>query len=163
MKRFYSILLVVVLFLAVLPVQAFAADMPQQGDDVIYYSDGSSLVISQAKEADQGAFLQSNSALASGTKSGQRTYTFRDSDGNVCWVATLTANYTYNGTSASCTSASCSVTISDHHFYVVSKNTTRSGNTATTHLTLGRRLLGVTVSKTNYTITLSCTKDGVLY
>ena len=58
--------------------------------------------------------------------------------------------------------ASCSVSISDSSWYVVSRTASRSGNTATANLTMGRRALGVTVSTSNYTITLSCDKSGNL-
>jgi hypothetical protein len=45
---------------------------------------------------------------------------------------------------------------------VVSRTASRSGNTATANLTMGHRARGVTVSTSNYTISLSCDKSGNL-
>ncbi len=45
---------------------------------------------------------------------------------------------------------------------MVSKSNRVSGNTGYTYLTMGQKALGVTISKRDYTITLTCDKNGNL-
>lgn len=149
MKRtIISLLLVFMLLLAAFPVRVFAAE----NDSIITFDDGSYILVE----------LIESSTRATNSKTGQRVYNYYDSGSTLLWKAVLTANFTYTGSSSTCTSASCSVTVYDSDWYQVSKSTSRSGNTATTQLTMGHKVLGVTVSKPSYTITLSCDANGNL-
>ena len=66
----------------------------------ILYEDGSSLeIITSWKLTDQ----------ARGTKTGTKVYNKRDASGALEWKATLTASFTYKGTSATCTSVPLSL------------------------------------------------------
>ena len=78
------------------------------------------------------------------------------------WKAVLTGTFTYNGTSAACTASSCNVTIYDSNCHEISKSATKSSNTASASVTMGRKFLGITVAKNDYSISLSCDKNGVL-
>lgn len=115
---------------------------------------------------DDGSYLEivitEGNTRASNSKSGQKTLSYKNSNGEVEWKAVLSASFTYTGSSATCTSASCTVTTYLNDWYVVSKSTTRNANTATTQLTMGERVLGVTISKPSYTLTLSCDANGNL-
>lgn len=153
MKRTISLFLSLLITLSILaPFNAHAAESSDTEKEIIVFEDGSYLEI----------VTTSVSTRASGTKTGYRSYSYVDKTNVLLWKATLTATFTYTGTSSTCTSGSCSVSISDSSWYVVSNTTTRSGNTATTNLTMGLKALGVTVAKPSYTITLSCDKDGNL-
>lgn len=55
---------------------------------------------------------------------------------------------------------SCDVTILSSTWYVVSKSATKGGNTAKATVTMGRKLVGVTIDKETYNITLTCDKNG---
>lgn len=151
MRKIFSLLIVIVIVLGFLPANTYATDKTESRN-IIAFEDGSYIEI----------IVADISARATNTKNGYKTYTYYDSADNVEWQAKLSASFTYNGTTSSCNSASCTVTVYDSKWYEVSNTTTRSGSTATTQLTMGRKLLGITVSKPAYTITLTCDKDGNL-
>lgn len=145
--RVLSLAIIIVLLIGLIPVSASASTL---GDNFVYFDDGSYLKISTGDV----------SPRATNTRIAYRLYQYFDSSDNLEWEARLDASYTYDGTTSNCTSASCTVTIYDSKWYEISNTTTRSGSTATTQLTMGRKFLGVTVSKPEYTITLTCDKDG---
>ena len=149
-KRIVSALLVLAIVIALIP-SAFAADLAKESD-VIYFEDGSYLTFT----------LREISARASGTKTGTKACTYTASDGTVSWEAVLTGTFTYTGTTATCTASSCSITIYENAWYTVSKSATRSGNTANAAITMGRKVLGITVTKKDYAWSLSCDKNGNL-
>ena len=164
MKRLISVCLVLLFVCALFSLQTYAyeeqgvfSDVVQNDDEAIsqriLYTDGSSLEIYTATV---------ENSRDRGTKTGSRTYTKKDSSGEIEWKATLTATFFYTGSNAACTGASCAVTIYDSDWYVVSNSTSHSGNTATTQLTMGYKVLGITVYTHTYTITLSCDANGNL-
>lgn len=148
-KRILSMALILFVLIALFPARAFAT---QPQSDVIVFENGDYLEIA----------IEYISVRATNTRIGNKYFTYYDSNDNVEWEAKLNASFTYDGTTSSCTSASCTVTIYDSVWYEISNTTTRSGSTATTALTMGRKFLGITISKPEYTITLSCDKDGNL-
>lgn len=103
-----------------------------------------------------------NRSRASGTVSGSKTRNFFGSDGDLEWKVVLSGSFTYTGTSATCTSSTCNVTIYDSNWYTVSKFSNKSGNTATASATIGEKLLGVTVRQVPVSLSISCDKDGNL-
>lgn len=153
-RQILSALLVCALLFSVIPTQAYAYGEAQESSNTIYYEDGSFLTITSGEDY--------SPVRASGSKTGYKRYTYRDADGVELWNAVLTASFTYTGTSSTCTSASCVVTIYDSNWYEKSNTTTRSGNTATTELTIGKKFLGVPFTTFSYTITLSCDANGNL-
>lgn len=151
MRKTFSVLLVIILVLGLLPTGTYAAQEPVS-KNIIEFDDGSYIEI----------HVEETGARATNTKSGSKTYSYYDSNDNLEWKAKLSASFTYNGTTSSCTSASCTVTVYESNWYEYSNTTTRNGSTATTALVMGRKFLGITVSKPEYTITLTCDKDGNL-
>lgn len=137
------------LLIGLAPVKALGAT---QNDNIIYYDDGSYLKIS----------TEDVTTRATNTRVASRLYQYFDSSDNLEWEAELDCTFTYNGTTSSCTSASCTVTVYDSKWYEYSNSTTRSGNTASTELVMGQKFLGITIAKREYTITLTCDKDGNL-
>ena len=97
---------------------------------------------------------------AAETKSGAKNYSYYYADDTLAWQAVLSATFTYNGTSSSCTSASCSVSVYDNDWYVVSKSAVKDGDTAVAKFMMEYKSLGVTMSKDTYRLTLSCDKNG---
>lgn len=151
MKRLLSFFLASVMLLA-FPITASAIEFKVVSEETIWFENGSSMIIT----------IQESNTRSSGTKSGSARYTFRDDNGKTCWIATLSGTFTYNGTSATCTSSSVNVSISDNAWYLISKSAAKSGNTATATVTMGLKVLGITVSKPTYNLTLTCDKDGNL-
>ena len=151
MKKLFSVALVMILLIGLLPCKTLAAS-ELKNVEVIRYDDGGYLEIS----------VEMNSARVANTVSGSKKYTYYDGNGDVRWEAKLSATFAYSGGWYTCTTANCNVTIYDNQWYVISNTTTRSSNNAVTNLTMGRRLLGVTVEKPQYRITLSCDINGNL-
>lgn len=151
MRKIFSLLIVIVIVLGFLPANTYATDKTESRN-IIAFEDGSYIEI----------IVADIFAIATNAKNGYKTYTHYDSADNVEWQAKLSASFTYNGTTYSCNSTSCTVTVYDSKWYEISNTTTRGGSMATTQLTMGRKLSGITVSKPAYTITLTCDKDGNL-
>lgn len=151
MKRVVCLFAVLAVILPVLSITCFAQ---ARGEETVvaYFEDGSYITES----------VEANGARASGTKTGTKTKSYYGSDGDLKWKAVLTGKFTYNGTSATCTSASMDVTISDSTWYVISKSASKSGNTAYGTATIGEKVLGVTVREVPVDLSLSCDKDGNL-
>lgn len=151
MRRIVSLFLSFVLILGILPIVADATE-ERERQNTITFDDGSYIEI----------YVNDISVRGTNTKNGSKTYYYYDASDNLEWQARLSASFTYDGTISNCTSASCTVTVYESKWYEISNYTNHSGNTATTFLTMGKKLLGVTVSKPEYTITLTCDKDGNL-
>ena len=148
LKRIFSFLFA---FVLLLPVQALAIN-EDEAASIIYFEDGSYITIT----------INEFESRASGSKTGQKTYVYTSNNGTVCWESTLTGTFTYTGTSSVCTSSSCDVTIYESAFYVVSKTASTSGNSAIATLTMGRKMLGITVAKNTYNMSLTCDINGNL-
>lgn len=148
-KRLFTLFLIALLTISCVSVSAYAKE-----DDVntTYFANGDYMVVT----------ITESMTRASGTKSGTATYTYYNSNKVIQWQAFLHGTFSYNGTSATCTSASCDVSISNNNCYVVSKEVSKSANTASVNLVMGYRFLGITIRKDPYLITLSCDKDGKL-
>lgn len=150
-KRYFFVFLALTLLLGSLPFNAIATSK-EETTEVILFDDGSYIEVS----------IVSSPARSIYSRNGYKKYVYHDSNDNVSWEAKLSGTFIYTGDSATCTTASCTVTIYNDQWYEVSKTTTRSGNAATTQLTMGLKFLGVTVDEREYTITLTCDKDGNL-
>lgn len=151
-KRFVVILLLLVFAFSLFPIRAFAIEQLTVSSEVIWLESGDSLTIT----------ISESTSRATGTKTGYAEYLYTGSDGVAKWKAVLSGNFTYTGATSTCTASSCNVTIYDNSWYTVSKTVGKSGNTATATVTMGLKVLGVTVSKPTYNLTLTCDKDGNL-
>lgn len=149
MKRVLSIFLTLTIAICVFPMYANATG---KEDNIVCFDDGSYLTVE----------IITNGLRASGTVTGNKINTYYDSEGNAKWQAVLTGSFSYTGSSATCTSASVDVTIYDSNWYVVSKSASKSGNTASASVTMGRKVAGVTLSKVHADLTLSCDANGNL-
>lgn len=152
MRRKFSFILTLVLFLCLITANAAATEASDEQTDIVYFDDGSSLTIS----------IFQSGTRASGTQTGTKHYTYKDQSGEALWLAVIRGTFTYTGTTAVCTNSSCDVTVYDSAWYEVSKTVGRSGATATCELTMGKKLLGITVSKKNVSMTLTCDANGNL-
>lgn len=121
-------------------------------ENIIYLDDGSYITI----EIDQ------QEARAAGTKTGSKTYTYTAKNGDVEWTAVQRGTFSYTGSSSTCISSSCDVSINNTAWYIYSKTSEKDGNSAITELTMGRKLLGVTVDKYSISLKLSCDANGNL-
>ena len=104
--------------------------------------------------------LNTNSDTARATVSKSKVATRYSDDDEMQWQIRLSGSFTYNGTTASCTSSSCTVTIYNNAWYMDSKTAWASSNTAYATVEMGRKLLGVTVKRETVDLTLTCDKNG---
>ena len=150
MKRMLSVILLAVLLIGIVPVEGRAAE---NGETVLYFEDGSYLVIGDAV---------SKSARASGSVSGSKPYTYYDSNGSAQWKAVLNGSFTYNGSSATCTSSSTDISIYDSTWSIWTNLAGKSGNTATATITMIKKVLGITTQSVPANMTLKCDANGNL-
>lgn len=152
MKKCFRFIVMVLLVLAVLPLSSFAMAEVGSAEEIIYLDNGSYITIE----------LVQMESRASGTKTASKTYTYRNSSGAEQWKAVLRGTFSYTGSSAICTAASCDVTITDTSWYVVSKTATKSGSSATSELTMGEKFLGITIGRESISMKLTCDVNGNL-
>lgn len=148
MKKLISLFLALMI-VSLVTVSGFASTNETER---IYYEDGSFLSIT----------IQEMDSRATGSKSGGKTYTYSNNSGEVLWKAVLVGTFTYNGSTAICTNSSCEVTVYDSEWYEVFKTVGKSGASATCELTMGKKILGITVSKKNVSMSLTCDANGNL-
>ncbi len=97
-----------------------------------------------------------------GTITGQVAYRYRDSGGIVQWTAILTGSFTFNGSSATCTAASCITSVQQGNWHETYNHAYPSGNTAQADITMVRKVLFVTVQTETAHLVLSCDANGNL-
>lgn len=149
MKRFVAFLVAFVLTISALPF-AIGAEKYDGESLVVQFEDGSYIT----EEITLTQFRVGNAI------SGSRVRNFYNSSGNLCWKITLYGAFSYDGSSATCTSSSCDVTLYSSDWYVISKSAGKSGNSATASVTMGELAAGATVSRVPVSLTLKCDGKG---
>lgn len=97
-----------------------------------------------------------------GSLTGQTTYRFRDSNGVILWTATLTGTFAYNGSTATCTAASCETSVQQGNWHETYNHAYPSGNTAQADITMVRKVLFITVQTETAHLVLTCDANGNL-
>ncbi len=82
------------------------------------------------------------------------------SDGVLIWIATVTADFTYNGKSSVCDSVKTGYAIYDSDWSVLSRDCSKSANNATAYFKFRQNKLGVPLKVIEKTVTMFCDKDG---
>lgn len=97
------------------------------------------------------------------TKTGSKTSTYKDADGDALWQFVVTGTFSVNtGVSATCTKASHTETIYNDSWSVASASATKSGNKAIGNATFEKEILFVTTDTVERTLTLVCSVNGAL-
>ncbi len=150
MKRFSIFILAILITMGTFPFDVAAAKKDSDTSEIIMLADGDYIVVTLIP------------AVSRATQVKGKEYVYYNNSADVAeWVMTLTGTFTYDGRTSSCTSSRCTVTIyDDSGWELVSKSATKSGNTAYAEATFAKKLLGVTISRPTYEITLTCDKDG---
>lgn len=149
MRKYIACFLLLVLLA---PILLFKVNASEITKDIIRFDDGSYAIIETV----------TNGMRASGTVSGSKNYTYYDNNGVSQWKVVLTGKFTYTGSSATCTSSSVDVTISNSMWYTISKSAEKSGNEAETSVRMGEKLNGLTVRVVPVNLTLTCDANGNL-
>lgn len=151
-KRLSSALAFCIL-LNVFCTQAFAANIPDSEEQIIYYEDGSYAVITII----YGPLPAISTTAAAKKTSGTKEYTHYSSTDQPLWTFRVHGSFEYDGRSAEATSASYSQEIYDSLWSFVSADAYCSGASAVARGTFKQ---GVFPGST--TVTLTCSKDGKL-
>lgn len=149
MKRIGAILIILIFIFSVNPVCVWASE---KSTDTIWFEDGSYMTV-------EIYYIQNRSSTQT---SGTAQYTYYGDDGSMDWKAVLRGTFLYTGTNATCTYSACDVTIYDSAWYTISKSPAMKGNKATCDLMMGRKVLGITVSKVPVSMVLTCDANGNL-
>lgn len=120
---------------------------------VEYFDDGSYAVITITEDI--------NNSRAS-VKSGTKTYTYSNSDGETQWTYKITGTFSYTGSSSTCTAVSDSYTISNDNWHMSSHSCSKSGNKASGTVTMKYKVLGITTKTVSKDVSLTCSATGVL-
>lgn len=90
----------------------------------------------------------------------RKTSTYKSSSGQALWYVTVTANFSFNGSTSRCTSAS--VTAGSYHsvYKISSKSSGRNGNTGWASAIADVYSNGNYVSSMTRTVNISCDKNG---
>lgn len=148
MKRVIVLMTVLCLLLSVFPFGAYAES---EDDELVEYLPDGGYIVTEIFDID-------TRAAQSATKSFAKTK--YDENGNLDWKITLTATFTYDGVTARCTATDLDVTIYDSSWYKISAYHSREAAQGYANVQLGRKVLGVTVEKPTYYLSLNCTPDG---
>lgn len=157
MKRFFVFCLSFILLISASGLHATANDKTYQQSTaatVEYFDDGSYIVITIAE--------QETALFAASTKSGSKALDYYNSNNEKEWTVTVHGTFSYTGTSSSCTASSVSYTIYNDLWKVKSATASKSANKAIGDFTCKFYLLGIPVKTVEQSVTLSCSKTGVL-
>ncbi len=141
-----------ILILALLPLQVHGVEMDTKNSKTIICDDGSFIIVTLCEQVSR----------AGNEKNASKTYTYYNALDSELWSATLYSTFTFDGTEYWTTASSISVDIQNTSWYVISQSASHSGCGATGDVTMGQKVLGVTVNKESVTITLSCSPYGVI-
>lgn len=154
-KRVFGLLAACLIIACLLPVSAFATEKIVD-EQVVYFADGSFMTTTIIVE-------RTSVARATTNKTATIRREYKNGNGVIQWLATMTASFAYTGSTSSCTSVGTPViTIYDSDWCVVSKSAARDGDTAIGNITMGLKLLSGRINELPVTLTLSCDKNGNL-
>lgn len=150
MRKILTILLALACLLNLAVPAAAASNTESQ---TVYFEDGSYAVITLSTAPQ---------TRAGNTVSGGKDWSYYDANDKLCWVVTLTGSFTYNGSSATCTSANIDATIYESGWSCSSKSAYASGSSAIGSATMVRKVLGVQVDSVPVSLKITCDKNGAL-
>lgn len=162
MKKIIPIILSIALMLCLCAVSAnaqFYNSNKQIARTVVeYFEDGTVLKVTVSEHISH-VIPMADTYIKSGTK----TYTLEDANGNEIWWFNLHGSFKVtSGTSATCTSSSHSYSIQDDSWSLKSATTSKSGSKAIGEATFIKKLLLVTTDTKDISLTLNCDKNGNL-
>lgn len=100
--------------------------------------------------------------VRAGISNASKTTTYKNSSGQALWYVKVIADFTYNGTSATCTSSSVSAGNYVKAWKIMSKSASKRGNSASATAIAGQYMGGSCVGTYSKTVTLTCDKNGKL-
>lgn len=126
--------------------------------EIEYLSDGSYYLT----ETQVGSIPSIELLATAKTKTASRTTTYYSASGAALWYVTVTATFTYNGSTSSCTSASVSAGSYSSAWKISDKSASKSGNIGKATATATRYSNAKPIDTHTKTATLTCDKNGNL-
>ena len=165
MKRIFSIVLAIVVLSSLCSISITAAtpSIDKSNERIIsetveYYADGSSAVITIAEET-----TEIGDRATAYTKSGSKTYTMRNSSGDVLWKFTVHGTFSVNvGVSATCTNTSYSTSNIASGWSLKSGSSYASSNKAIGDGTFEHKVLFIVTETKSCHVVLTCDVNGNL-
>lgn len=99
---------------------------------------------------------------SSGTVNGTKTKNYK-SGNTIVFSVSITGTFSYDGSHATCTSATASASSKNTNWKIVSKSASKSGNTALATVTVNKCVNHVPVNTIKESVALSCDANGNLY
>ena len=156
MKRFYCLILCLILSVS-FNVTTLAADSTESSTIIEVLDDGS--YIETTIETDTSI----NLFAATSTKTGRKTIAHKEKSGRILWSVTVNGKFSYNGTSAKCTSSTISTSCPISSWKLSNKSASRSGATATASAVARRYKNGSVAETLKRSVSLTCSNTGKLY
>ena len=103
-----------------------------------------------------------NKVKSSGIITGKKTNNYK-SNGVIMFSVVVTGTFSYDGSHATCTNATASASSKNTNWKIVSKNASKSGNTALATVTVNKCVNNVPVNTIKESVALSCDANGNLY
>ena len=150
-RRYFSLLLSVVMLFALWAIPASASDDKIVSSQRINFEDGSYLIETVVEEN------ATQITRATSTKSGYKNSTYYTADNVAIYTVRVTGSFEYTGTSSKATSASATVYLNHASATYISKSAFCSGISA--YATGSVSYSGKTLSRS---VALSCSATGVL-
>lgn len=151
MRKLYALIFAILLTISC-ALNVSASESMTTKQNIIFHDDGSYSVI----------IIEVQEARTSSSKVGTKTYLHYSANNVLQWSAVLRGMFHFDGTSATCTSSVCDVTIHNTEWNVVSKNVRTSGNSALADLKMNRVYSGIVTETKTVNLSLSCDANGNL-
>ena len=151
MNRVLKISTILLLIITLLPFNIIAVADFDESISTYYFDDGSYMTVTVSQNMPRSTSVKGN-----------KVFNFYGSDGVEQWRAELIGIFTYDGTTATCTSCVCNVTITDTDWSYTQKRCYVNGGSALCDLTMVKKWLGITIRTEEMTLSLTCSPTGQL-
>ena len=148
MRKRIAVFLVLLLFVSSTPVVAYDAEKETQQINEDFYVESFITI--------------ENLSRASGTVNGTKTKNYK-SGNTIVFSVSVTGTFSYDGSHATCTNATANASSKNTNWKIVSKNASKSGNTALATVTVNKCVNNVPVNTIKESVALSCDANGNLY
>lgn len=159
LKNFYFIfaLTICYIFLLISPINVLGnANNPMIETEYLQNGDIIETIIEFDTPSEVSIFSTSK------TTSGSKTTRYKSSSGTVLWSVKVYGTFTFNGSSAKCTSSKVTATAPAKSWYISSSSAAKSENSATAKATARQKIDGEILQTITRSVTLTCSKSGKL-
>lgn len=159
MKSVASLMAFIIIFVGLFstPTCASAKEMDSSSEVIVEYFPNGDYITSTITTQD----LDASTFATTSTRKGTKNYNYK-SGGTVLWTVSVSATFTYNGSTSKCTKSTVSAVSKSSLWTIAKKSASKSGNSATATATAERYAAFVKVESITRSVTLKCSATGVL-